>query len=351
MTDNMKEIKMRRFSVVIPVYNVEKYLGYCLDSILGQTYQDFEIILVNDGSTDSSADICRQYQEENPEKIVLINQDNRGLLMARRVGFARTQGEIIVSVDSDDALRVDTLEILDKTFRKTQAQMVCYEATRDITFKKPDKDRGLFTGPGIFEGNNKKKLYELICGTFFFNNIWSKAISRDVIGVHDDYSAYEGLSFGEDVCQVLPVLDRASRIAYVPEALYFYRLNTSSLVHVYRQKQFDDLVAVRDRVMSYAEQWGRETGDNGLVPAARAMTLQLVALQMQDAVVSLSYADAKRTLVKAEKSEMFRDSYTLSRRRTRIDIRFISRLIRYHNVWGIRLISYAKNILLGKNRY
>lgn len=107
---------MRRFSAVIPVYNVEKYLRHYLDSILNLDYQDFEIVIVNDGSTDSSADICRQYQEKNPEKIVLINQNNQGLLMARRVGFAHTQGEIVVSVDSDDALRADALKILDTLF-------------------------------------------------------------------------------------------------------------------------------------------------------------------------------------------------------------------------------------------
>lgn len=342
---------MRRFSVVVPVYNVENYLRHCLDSILNQDYQDFEIVIVNDGSTDSSADICRQYREKNPEKIVLINQNNRGLLMARRVGFAHTQGEIIVSVDSDDALRADALKILDKTFHESQAQIVCYESTRDITFKTTGKDRGLFTGPEIFEGNDKKRLYELICGTFFFNNIWSKAISRDVIGIQDDYSAYKGLSFGEDVCQVLPALDKASRIAYIPEDLYFYRLNASSLVHVYRQKQFDDLVAVRDRVMRYAKKWERETGDSGFVDAARTMTLQLTALQMQDAVMALSHADAKRTLMRVQQSEMFHDAYASSRQKTRIDVRFISMLIKCHNVWGIRMVSNIKNILLGKNRY
>lgn len=130
---------MRRFSAVIPVYNVEKYLRHYLDSIFNLDYQDFEIVIVNDGSTDSSADICRQYQEKNPEKIVLINQNNQGLLMARRVGFAHTQGEIVVSVDSDDALRADALKILDNTFHESQAQIVCYESTRDITFKKPVK--------------------------------------------------------------------------------------------------------------------------------------------------------------------------------------------------------------------
>ena len=122
-------------------------------------------------------------------------------------------------------------------------------------------------------------------------------------------------------------------------------------MHVYRQKQFDDLVAVRDRVMRYAKKWEQETGDSGLVDAARTMTLQLTALQMQDAVMALSYADAKRTLMRVQQSEMFHDAYASSRQKTRIDIRFISIMIKCHNVWGIRLVGYIKNILLGKNRY
>lgn len=123
---------------------------------------------------------------KNPEKIFLINQDDRGLLIARRVCFTHAQGAVIVSVDRDDALRADASVIIDRTFRETQAQIVCYKYTRDITLEEPDKDQGLFTGQEICE-ENRRILYELICGTYFFNDLWSKAISCDVIGVQDNY--------------------------------------------------------------------------------------------------------------------------------------------------------------------
>lgn len=342
---------MRRFSVVVPVYNAEKYLEHCLDSILNQTYQDFEIVIVNDGSTDSSVDICRQYQKKNSEKIILINQDNKGIFIARKIAFAHTQGEIIVSVDSDDALRADALEILDRSFRKTHAQIVCYESTRDITFSKPGKNRGLFSGAEIFEGGNKRKLYELICGTFFFNNLWSKAISRDVISIQDYYLKCENLSFGEDVWLILPVLDRATKIAYIPESLYFYRLNASSSVHIYRQKQFDDLLVVRNRVMEFAEKWEHDCNVSGLLEEAEAMTLYLIVLQMQDAVMALPYADARKTLIGVQHSRMFRDAYASSKhKKMRLDVRFVALMIKCRNVWGIKVVSWLKNILLGKNR-
>lgn len=342
---------MRRFSVIVPVYNAESYLKHCLDSILNQTFQDFEIVIVNDGSTDSSADICRQYQESNPEKIILINQDNKGIFVARKIAFLHAQGEIIVSVDSDDALRADALEILDRTFRKTQAQIVCYESTRDITFNKPSKNRGLFSGEEVFEGRQKRKLYELICGTLFFNNLCFKAISRDVIDVKDYYSECGNLSFGEDAWLVLPALDRAKKIIYIPDSLYFYRLNASSSVHIYRQKQFDDLLVVRNRVMGYAKKWQQSFSVDGLVDETKAMTLYLIVLQMQDAMMALPYEDAKKTLIRVQQSAIFCEAYaSVKHKKTRPDIRIVALMIKYHNIWGIRLVSCLKNILLGKNR-
>ena len=105
--DDMK--KRSTFSIILPVYNVEKYLKACLDSIYNQTFQDFEIIAVNDGSTDGSLDILNDYCNKYG-KMVVVSQDNRGLSAARNVGLLHAKGEYICYVDSDDVIFSSMLE-------------------------------------------------------------------------------------------------------------------------------------------------------------------------------------------------------------------------------------------------
>ena len=96
-----------RFSVLVPVYNVENYIEQCLDSILGQTFQDFELVLVDDGSTDRSGIICDEYQTLYPKQIKVIHKENQGLISARRIGIKEATGEFCIFVDS-----VRTVEVL-----------------------------------------------------------------------------------------------------------------------------------------------------------------------------------------------------------------------------------------------
>ena len=103
------------FSVIVPVYNVEPYLKRCLDSILCQTFSDFELILVDDGSTDRSGEICDAYAEQN-ERIRVIHQENKGLSAARNTGLDHAQGTFVYFVDSDDYLRENLLERVFESF-------------------------------------------------------------------------------------------------------------------------------------------------------------------------------------------------------------------------------------------
>ena len=98
-------------SVIVPVYNVEEYLEECLNSIQHQTYTDIEVILVNDGSTDASKEICERYCQQDP-RFHLINQANKGLSGARNRGMTESKGEFITFVDSDDVIKDDMLEQL-----------------------------------------------------------------------------------------------------------------------------------------------------------------------------------------------------------------------------------------------
>ena len=97
---------MPTFSIIVPVYNVEKYLTKCIDSILEQTFSDFEVILVDDGSTDNCGIICDQYVEKD-DRIQVIHKKNEGLVCARKTGISKASGQYILNVDSDDYISLD----------------------------------------------------------------------------------------------------------------------------------------------------------------------------------------------------------------------------------------------------
>ena len=116
-----------KVSVVIPVYNVEQYLCECVDSVLKQTYQNFEIILVDDGATDSSGNICEQYARQE-QRITVIHQDNGGLSAARNTGLANAKGEYIYFLDSDDYIVSYALERLVQMIDEEKADVVFFDA-------------------------------------------------------------------------------------------------------------------------------------------------------------------------------------------------------------------------------
>ena len=99
-------------SIIIPLYNKSAYIAHALDSVLTQTYQDYEIIVINDGSTDGSENIVKSYLKENPEKITLINQENQGVSVARNTGIKHAQGELIAFLDADDEWQPEYLETI-----------------------------------------------------------------------------------------------------------------------------------------------------------------------------------------------------------------------------------------------
>ena len=119
-------------SVIVPVYNVEEYLDECLESISHQTYTDIEVILVNDGSTDGSREICERYCQQDP-RFHLINQENQGQSVARNNGVAVSKGEFVTFVDSDDILRVDLLNQL-MNYMSDEIDIIECDKTEDIQY-------------------------------------------------------------------------------------------------------------------------------------------------------------------------------------------------------------------------
>ena len=112
------------FSLLIPVYQVEKYVRQCIDSILNQSEQDFEIVLADDGSTDSSGAICDEYADRYPSRVKVFHKENEGPLLTRRRLLERASGQFVLFADSDDELEENALSALKTVIGKTDADMI-----------------------------------------------------------------------------------------------------------------------------------------------------------------------------------------------------------------------------------
>lgn len=250
------------FSVCIPVYNTSKYLDECLQSVLQQTETDYEIVLVDDGSTDDSGQICDRYAAQYPH-IRVIHKENEGLMITRRRGFQEAKGDYFLCLDSDDAWNDhDALKKLRAMIENLSPDLVVYEYIYGAeTNAQPDRTITLFEHPNgyVFQGDGKKELYNKLLLGQFFNPIFIKAFSRNILDLGTDYSQWkESLvnSQGEDLFQSLPLLDAAQRVAYLKEPLYFYRWNPKSISRNIRSEYYYAYRTVYQRTDLYLEKWG-----------------------------------------------------------------------------------------------
>lgn len=231
-----------KFSVILPVYKVEKYLRPCVESILGQTYKDFEIILVDDGSPDSCPMICDEYAEKY-DNIICVHQENGGQSRARNAGLKVASGEYIMFVDSDDYL-VDS-NVLSLLVAKTAGNpdIVHYKNIEwieaDGSIRMCDFDFKLET-----LSENIADIYcELIDKDAYYNSAWSKIIRRELL-VENDIEFISGI-VGEDNEWYYNVVMVAGSLVLLDEPLYVYRRRESSTTTSLTEKNlFDQLYVI-----------------------------------------------------------------------------------------------------------
>lgn len=216
-------------SFLVPVYNVEKYLAACIESILCQTGADFEIILLDDGSTDNSGEICDRYAEKYPEIIRVIHKKNEGLLLTRRRGFCEARGEWFACVDSDDLINPVYLKTIAEALKKYPCDMLMFDY-RSLYPDGHTEVSGIdITDLRTYSGEQKKEIYKKRLLTNKYCNMWSKVFKREIIDFDTDYGSFGIKNMCEDVIQTLELFNRAKTIVFLPEALYSYRRNIQSI--------------------------------------------------------------------------------------------------------------------------
>ena len=230
-------------SIIVPVYNVEAYLPQCLDSLINQTYQDLEIICVNDGSTDGSLEILQQYVDKD-KRIKLITRDNRGISASRNEALDIASGEYVMFVDSDDWISEQTCEKALDAIQIDDCDLVLWSYIREFNNKSLPNylfastvtwENGLdlcrrIVGPVDEELKTPQKLDS-------YGTVWGKLYKRELIEQNTPIRFMDTAKIGtcEDVLFNIEYSLRTKKSRYIPELLYHYRKLNTSFTSKYRE--------------------------------------------------------------------------------------------------------------------
>lgn len=251
-------------SVVAPVYNTAIFLRQCVTSVLAQTFSDYELILVDDGSTDESGSICDELATTDP-RIRVIHRRNGGLSAARNTGIEASRGDFITFLDSDDALHPDYLSTLFNMRRTTGADICCvgyrkFHSTGEKSDPEPDI---LNPNPEKF---NIRSGREALLGMLYQTappecSAWGKLYPRDFF---NEIRFREGILY-EDLDIAYLLMLKAGKVAVCDLPLYLYRQNETSILHTFNEKRAD-VLDVTERMERY---FTTESPDRELMHAAR----------------------------------------------------------------------------------
>lgn len=274
---------MELVSIVLPIYNVEKYLRKCIETVINQTYTNVEIILVNDGSIDNSLEICKEFKEKD-KRIKIINKKNGGLSDARNVGLKNAQGKYICFIDSDDFISEKYIEELHNLIVENNAQIaVCSFENVDEDEKSISKKEiisQVISGKKILEQINDKSFYP--ASIVAWNKLYDINLFKNII--------YPVGKIHEDEFTTYKLYYLAEKVVTTSKCLYYYRKVPTSITNrKFNIKKLDALEALEERVKFFKEK--------------DEESLYELALIQYEKVLITHYVNCKRYLKKSNKKQ------------------------------------------------
>ena len=237
-----------RFSVIVPVYNVADYLPQCMESLLEQECSDYEILLVDDGSTDGSEILCDGYAAAFPDRVQVLHQKNGGLGAARNTGLERARGEYLLFIDSDDWLRKDALQILDEKIRATDAKMVVfgfYYVWEDRT--QPGEELSLADRAPVTLERHPELLLQTPSACL---RVWHRSLFED------PEIRFPGRVWFEDLRTTPKALTCCPSVAVISDRLYYYRQRPGSILHNPNLRRNLEIIEAMEDLYGYFERRG-----------------------------------------------------------------------------------------------
>ena len=212
-------------SIIVPIYNTGKYLEKCLESIINQSFTNFEVICIDDGSTDNSYDILTRYKEKY-NNFKIIYQENQGVAIARNNGLKNANGDYIIFIDSDDFIINDYLEKLYNESVMTNADVVIcnfYRYYEDTSISIPvmyKKNKGIYTSNEIL----KALIPDNLIHSYLWNKLWKRELFNNL--------SFPDIKY-EDIAIMCHLFYKAKKISIINDSLYYYRIRKTSIVRSY----------------------------------------------------------------------------------------------------------------------
>lgn len=280
---------MDKVSIVVPVHNKEKDIKKCINSLRRQSYRDIEIVIIDDGSTDNSYDICNKYAKRDC-RIRAFTKENEGVEIARIYGVEKSTGTFITFVDSDDWLSKNAIEVMISSLKAYEADVSIINFCRVIgskgIFKKKNKD-DIYSNQLITQQEFIEKHLQAFCGWDSFPiNICGKLYKRELL---QDIEL-SGLIYGEDLCMNLQVLPKAKGIVINSKGLYFYKWGgvTTNI----KDSLFDNAISQYLFKIQYFKKFKRDD----CVEMANVELCNFFITFVDNIITKYSYIDAKRKI-------------------------------------------------------
>lgn len=240
-----------KISVIVPVYNTEKYLNKCIDSILAQTFTDFELLLVDDGSTDNSGFICDEYAKKD-KRVKVFHKENGGVSRARNLGIDNAQGEYLSFIDSDDYIRPEMYAELIAIADKYGVDLV----SSDIELN----GQVLTNQTPCLRKLEKEEIHNKVLPYFTISNnsgagAYTTMLIRRSVLIENDVRFYEDFAFQEDLMFVINVYANISSMFYLPKTFYEYTSHPTGLYAAYRKIDGENFIKARLIILSLIEKY------------------------------------------------------------------------------------------------
>ena len=258
----IQRVLFMKFSVLIPVYNASADLERCIESVIRQSCKDFEIVLLDDGSRDSSGEICDKYAARY-DNIFSYHQENRGTITTRNnlAGYAR--GDYCIYVDADDYLDGDALKILADTLDGKAADCVIFGMARI----KNGVRIAEYTEDHYYEINDRREFLGKVLNTLYYNSLCRKCIKTEHLQKFDS-QPFRAVRIGEDLVHSLHVYKNCRKVVFIPDVLYYYVMNPMSTMNTVNEKNFRPSCTLYRIVMDFLEDEG--VCDRGIIDGIRA---------------------------------------------------------------------------------